>query len=156
MSDKENKEENNDLKSTGSSYSTPLIVKALANMMVGGPLITLPNIILSSDKKKSIAEEKTELMKELSKIDADPEIFDSLLTNELNRKLKVNFGIAFLILTCLFTIASYAIVICDSIFNWGISEIAITALIIETPIQFIGLLYIIARNLFPQSKLNSN
>ncbi|MNG22419.1 hypothetical protein D3C84_1069010 [compost metagenome] len=90
-------------------------------------------------------------MRELAKLDVDPETFDTLLTNELDRKLKVNFGIAFLVLTCLFTVASYAIVILDAIYNWGISEIAITALIIETPIQFIGLLYIIARNLFPQA-----
>jgi len=90
-------------------------------------------------------------MRELAKLDVDPETFDALLTNELDRKLKVNFGAAFLVLTCLFTVASFALVILDSIYSWSISEIAITALIIETPIQFIGLLYIIARNLFPQS-----
>jgi hypothetical protein len=37
----------------------------------------------------------------------------------------------------------------------GISDVAITALIVETPIQFIGLLYIIVRNLFPQRQMAS-
>ncbi len=136
---------------TISKITTPLLAKAAANIISGSSLIQFPDIVLSSEKKKSLAEEKTELMKELAKLDVDPETFDTLLTNELDRKLKVNFGIAFLALTCLFTVASFAIVILDAIYNWGISEIAITALIIETPIQFIGLLYIIARNLFPQS-----
>jgi hypothetical protein len=136
---------------TISKITTPLLAKAAANIISGSSLIHFPDIVLSGEKKKSLAEEKTELMKELAKLDVDPKTFDTLLTNELDRKLKVNFGVAFLILTCLFTIASYAIVILDSIYSWGISEIAITALIIETPIQFIGLLYIIARNLFPQS-----
>lgn len=136
---------------TISKITTPLLAKAAANIISGSSLIHFPDIVLSSAKKKSLAEEKTELMKELAKLDVDPETFDTLLTNELDRKLKVNFGVAFLVLTCLFTIASYAIVILDSVYKWGISEIAITALIIETPIQFIGLLYIIARNLFPQS-----
>lgn len=139
---------------SGTSFSAPLLAKAVANIIAGSSIITFPDIVLSSDKKKSIAEEKTELMKELAKLDVDPETFDSLLTNELDRKLKVNFWVAFLVLTCLFTTASYAIVIFDAIYDLGISEIAITALIIETPIQFIGLLYIIARNLFPQLEAN--
>lgn len=136
---------------TISKLTTPLLAKAAANIILGSSLIHFPDIVLSREKKRSLAEEKTELMKELAKLDVDPETFDTLLTNELDRKLKVNFGVAFLVLTCLFTVASYAIVILDSVYEWGISEIAITALIIETPIQFIGLLYIIARNLFPQS-----
>lgn len=131
--------------------TTPLLAKAAANIISGSSFITFPNLVLSSEKKKTLAEEKTELMKELAKIDVDPEVLDSLIANELDRKLKVNFGWAFLILTCLFTIASYSIVILDAFYLWGISEVAITALIIETPIQFIGLLYIIARNLFPQN-----
>lgn len=130
-----------------SEISTPMLARAAANIILGSSFISLP----STEKKKTLAEEKTELMKELAKLDVDPEIFDRLLANELDRKLKVNFGMAFLVLTCLFTITSYAIVILDSVYKWGISEVAITALIIETPIQFIGLLYIIARNLFPQS-----
>jgi hypothetical protein len=132
--------------------STPLLVKAVANIITGSSTFPLNKITFTSKGKKSLIKEKTELLKELSKIDVDPETFDTLLTNELDRKLKVNFGIAFLCLTCLFTIASYAIVILDAVYEWGISDIAITALIIETPIQFIGLLYIIARNLFPQAK----
>lgn len=148
--------ENSTSSQIGTSFSAPLIAKAVANIIAGSSFITFPDIVLSSEKKKSLTEEKTELMKELAKLDVDPETFDALLTNELDRKLKVNFGVAFLVLTCLFTIASYAIVIFDAILDWGISEIAITALIIETPIQFIGLLYIIARNLFPQSNASKS
>lgn len=160
MSDQGKGEDNkprqeNEVKSVlGTSFSAPLIAKAVANIIAGSSIIALPEIVFSREKKKSIAEEKAELMKELAELDVDPETFDALLTNELDRKLKVSFGVAFLILTCLFTAASYAIVILDAIYDWGISEIAITALVIETPIQFIGLLYIIARNLFPQSEAN--
>lgn len=138
---------------SGTSFSAPLIAKAVANIIAGSSFVAFPDFILSSERKKSLAEEKTELMKELAELNVDPETFDALLTNELDRKLKLNFGVAFLVLTCLFTIASYAIVVCDAIYDWGMSEVAITALVIETPIQFIGLLYIIARNLFPQSEV---
>jgi hypothetical protein len=108
-------------------------------------------------KKRSIAERKTKLVKELIESGIDPVAFDVLISNEINRRLKIRFGLAFLLLTFLFTAASYSIVIFDGIYGWQISEVAITALIIETPIQFIGLLYIIARNLFPQrTEENSN
>ncbi len=103
-----------------------------------------------SEPTKSAEERKIEIVKQLLESDIDPGMFDVLLQNEVDRRLKVQFGVTFLILTFLFTTASYAIIILDSIFQWNISEVAITALIIETPIQFIGLLYIIARNLFPQ------
>lgn len=104
-----------------------------------------------AERRKSIEERKIEIVKQLLESDIDPGLFDVLLQSEVDRRLKVRFGVTFLILTFLFTTASYAIVILDGIYKWNISEIAITALIIETPIQFIGLLYIIARNLFPQS-----
>ncbi len=108
-----------------------------------------------AEKKRTIAEEKAKLVKELIESGIDPAAFDVLISNEINRKLKVQFGIAFLVLTFLFTAASYSIVIFDGVKQWNISEVAITALIIETPIQFIGLLYIIARNLFPH-RINEN
>jgi hypothetical protein len=128
--------------------------KILASYMVPSTssltsdLITLFSSTARAEKK-SLEEEKHNLVKELLKSDIDPVSFDVLLSNEINRRLKVRFGIAFLLLTLIFTATSYAIVVFDGIFDWGISDIAITALIIETPIQFIGLLYIIARNLFP-------
>ena len=105
----------------------------------------------AKERKKTVEEQKHILVKQLLESDIDPVAFDVLLSNEINRRLKVQFGVAFLVFTLLFTVASYAIVILDGIYDWGISEIAITALIIETPIQFVGLLYIIARNLFPNS-----
>ncbi|CAK8719401.1 hypothetical protein KKHLCK_08575 [Candidatus Electrothrix laxa] len=104
--------------------------------------------------RKNLEEKKIDIIKQLLESDIDPQLFDVLIQNEVDRRLKVRFGITFLVLTFLFTTASYAIVICNGIFKWNISETAIAALIIETPIQFIGLLYIIARNLFPQSGSN--
>ena len=102
------------------------------------------------ERQKTVTEELTVRVKALIEAGIDPVAFDVLISNELNRKLKVQFGKIFLFLTFLFTAASYSIVILDGIYKWNISQVAITALIIETPIQFIGLLYIIARNLFPQ------
>lgn len=107
-------------------------------------------------KTKSLEQEKHALVKQLLESDIDPAAFDVLLSNEINRRLKVRFGIAFLVLTSLFTASSYAIVVLDGIYKWNISEAAITGLIIETPIQFAGLLYIIARNLFPSTAGDNN
>jgi hypothetical protein len=104
------------------------------------------------EKPRTMAEEKVALVKELIESGIDPAAFDVLISNEINRRLKIQFGVAFLVLTVLFIAASYSIVILDGIHQWKISQVAITALIIETPIQFIGLLYIIARNLFPQRR----
>jgi len=103
------------------------------------------------ERKKTMEEKKVDLVKSLLESGIDLAIFDSLITNEINRRLKIRFGITFLIFTFIVTIASYMIVIFDAIYKWGISQVAITALIIEIPIQFIGLLYIIAKNLFPVS-----
>jgi hypothetical protein len=128
-----------------------LILESAARVaadLIVGP--AFPSINIRWPQRKSVEEQKTALVKELLEAGIDPLVFDSLLSNEIDRRLKVRFGIAFLTLTLLFTAASYVIVILNAIYNWGIPTVAITALIIETPIQFIGLLYIIARNLFPQ------
>jgi hypothetical protein len=109
----------------------------------------VPKSKTKDDKKKSMEEKKVELVKSLVDSGIDLKIFDSLITSEINRRLKIRFGITFLIFTFLVTVASYLIVILDAVYKWGISQVAITALIIEIPIQFIGLLYIIAKNLFP-------
>jgi len=106
--------------------------------------------------RKSLDEEKIGIVKQLLESNIDPQIFDVLIQSEVDRRLKVRFGVTFLVLTFLFTTASYAIVILDGIYKWNISKVAITALIIETPVQFIGLLYIIARNLFPQTGSESD
>ncbi|HEX6189068.1 MAG TPA: hypothetical protein VFZ40_13400 [Pyrinomonadaceae bacterium] len=125
--------------------------RAVADLMVGS---TFTPIRIYWPRRKSVEEQKTTLVKELLEAGIDPLVFDSLLSNEIDRRLKVRFGVAFLTLTLVFTAASYAIVVLNSIYEWGISDVAITALIIETPIQFIGLLYIVARNLFPQPEEN--
>lgn len=138
---------------------TSALAKAVVNAMplvgsFGGALSTLSTSKLSSaerkEKHETMAEEQTALVKELIDSGIDPVAFDVLMSNEMNRRLKLQFGMAFLGLTTLFTAASYSIVILNGVYTWNISEVAITSLIIETPIQFIGLLYIIARNLFPE------
>jgi hypothetical protein len=135
--------------------STYLLIKYLIDSLSARPNALIYSQIFSlfsdkaKQKKKSLEQEKHLLVKQLLESDIDPVAFDVLLSNEINRRLKVKFGMAFLILTLFFTSVSYAIVILDGIYKWGISDIAITALVIETPIQFVGLLYIIARNLFP-------
>lgn len=140
--------------------STYNVAKSLVDVLE--PEIKLPFVsfkLWGKNKKeivqKSLEEKKLELVKELSKAEINPEMFDLIISNEIDRRLKVRFGTVFLILTFLFTTASYSIVVFDGIFKWNISQVAITALIIETPIQFVGLLYIIARNLFPQTEIDS-
>ena len=125
-----------------SELSATLIVEALLGKSDG---------LASLWKKdsKSIEEKKVQLIKELTDSGIDPDAFDVLISKEIDRRLKVQFGITFLIFTFIFTAMSSGIVITDGLLGLGISEIAVTALVIETPIQFIGLLYIIARNLFP-------
>jgi hypothetical protein len=98
-----------------------------------------------------IRKRQVDLLQTLSQAGIDPSLFDLMLSNELDRTLKKQFGVAFLTATIFFTLLSFAVIILNSAQKWGISDTAITALVIETPIQFIGLLYIIARNLFPQS-----
>ena len=79
----------------------------------------------------------------------DPETLNQHRDSEFNRNMKSSFGIAFLLITIGFTSLSYYIVVFNVTNNWKIPDAAITALVIEAPIQFIGLLYIIAKNLFP-------
>lgn len=106
-------------------------------------------------RRETIQELTTALVTKLAAAGVDPLLFDSMVSNEINRRMKVQFGITFLIFTFFFTTVSYAIVVLDGIYKWGIAPGAITALIIETPLQFVGLLFIIARNLFPQPNNSS-
>ena len=101
--------------------------------------------------RDDLANQQVALLRELSANKIDPQLFDLFISNELDRSLKRKFAMRFFVATLAFTLLSYLIIVLNSVYNWGISQIAITALIIETPLQFIGLLYIIARNLFPQS-----
>jgi hypothetical protein len=79
----------------------------------------------------------------------DPVIFSILVTNETNMRLKKNFGIAFIIITCLFTLISYGIIVAASIWDWKMPPAALTALIVQAPLQMVGILFVMARNLFP-------
>ena len=79
----------------------------------------------------------------------DPLIFDILVSNEYNRQLKKNFGIAFVGITCAFTVVSYGIIVLSAVYEWKLPTAAITALVVQAPLQMIGILYIMAKNLFP-------
>jgi len=130
--------------------------EALANVIVKSLTVDTPSwSFINShreERRKDMEEYKLALVKQMMKSGVDPTLFDIQLSNDSDRRLKVFFGKSFLILTSLFTSVSYLLIVLNSICNWGIPKYAITALIIETPIQFIGLLYIIARNLFPQKE----
>jgi hypothetical protein len=104
----------------------------------------------SAEHEREIRQGQIELLRSLSQAGIDPQLFDLVVSNELDRTLKKQFGNAFLAATLAFTAVSFAVIIFNSIYRWGISDMAITALIVEVPLQFIGLLFIIARNLFPQ------
>jgi len=124
------------------------VVKQLLRHQPTGSLTSRSEL---TGERKTTEQEKADLVKDLLKSGIDPALFDSLLSNEINRTLKVRFGAFFLVITFVFTAASYIIVILNSVFQWKISDVAITSLIIQAPIQLIGLLYIVARNLFPGS-----
>jgi len=149
-----------DKKATEGTPSSPdvmaspsiLLVKAVSNLLFdyGRPILPID---LAQGKKKeerqSLEQQKAALVKQLVESKIDPQLFDSLLSNEIDRRLKTRFGVAFVTITVFFTAASYLVVVLNAICKWGISEVAISALIIQAPIQLIGLLFIIARNLFP-------
>jgi len=56
---------------------------------------------------------------------------------------------AFVGITCAFTIVSYAIIVLSAVYEWKLPTAAVTALVIQAPLQMIGILYIMAKNLFP-------
>ena len=124
-----------------------LVIEELAKAMVGN--------LFGGERRRQKAQEIREnqliLLRTLTEAGIDPHLFDLMLSSELDRNLKKQFGVAFLVATVFFTLLSYGVIVFNAIDKWGITDIAITALIVETPIQFIGLLYIIARNLFPQA-----
>ncbi|QDV81240.1 hypothetical protein TBK1r_01550 [Stieleria magnilauensis] len=99
--------------------------------------------------RKRVQDKRLETLKELSDLSIDPEVFDTMLSNELNRQLKHRFAVGFLILAVAFSSISYLIVVADAIWKLGIPTSVLVALLVQTPIQLIGLLHIIARNLFP-------
>lgn len=125
--------------------------KAVAELFVGSKSLFSIGFHLE-EKATTLEQAKTELVANLVAAGIDPVLFDTLLSNEIDRRLKTRFGITFVVLTFIFTVGSYAIVVLNGPMKLDIPTTAITGLIIETPIQFVGLLYIIARNLFPYSQ----
>lgn len=146
----------------GTSYAVSAAAKATAELVFrqAPPILArlfpfpfgyLYSRLLPPEPNKTIEQEKTELVSQLLVAGIDPLLFDVLLANEIDRRLKTQYGVAFVVLTCVFTAASYALIALNARWGLGISDLAMTGLIIETPIQFVGLLYIIARNLFPNA-----
>lgn len=131
-------------------------IKRLSKLLANSPYLSAfvaSDLVQGEPRASGTAGGKQlNLAERLKEAGIDIAQFDTLQSHELDRSLKRAFGAVFLILTTLFTAASYAIVVLNAALKWGVPEQSITALIVETPIQFIGLLYIIARNLFPQSR----
>mgnify|MGYP001006346631 CR=1 FL=1 len=151
----EEKSINKSLASAGSAIIT------LSEFNTPSVRYTLPELFSSrkrnerlkklDERANEILNNKVELFLKLKKSGIDEATFEKHLNNDLNRILKKQYGTRFFILTILFTLISYVVVILNSTCNWQIPEFAITALIIEIPIQFVGILAIVAKNLFPES-----
>lgn len=111
----------------------------------------LPGLRRKNDeKRKKYTEEIILLIKELNTVGISLDAFDKYLESEIDRKMKQKYGAIFLVFTFIFTSASFSIIILNSMLGWNISDIAITGLIIQIPVQFVGILLIIANNLFPK------
>jgi len=115
--------------------------------------INLGEIFSKRKREEAIAKRNEALLdffESLQNSGINPNTVQTYLNDELNRNLKKRYGNVLLIFTAFFSAVSLTIIILNSVFEWGISDIAITALIIELPIQLVGMLYIIVSNLFPK------
>jgi len=135
-------------------YSTSQSLSGIAPTYPAYSTHYTPSYTYTIEKPEPEASESAAPKKEESKTQpVDPVIFDILVTNETNLRLKKNFGIAFIVITCLFTLISYGIIVCASIWEWKIPSAALTALVVQAPLQMVGILYIMAKSLFPISEL---
>lgn len=110
--------------------------------------------IKSRTKNKTsdeLLKDKRDFIIDLKKHDIDISTLQQFLKAESDREMKEQYGIRFLFFAGVFSAISYFIICINDKWGLNIPKYAITALIIEVPIQFIGLLYIVARNLFPKS-----
>lgn len=101
----------------------------------------------SDNERKLLVEE---VLVKLKQLDIDPALWDRIVSNQVDRELKKKFGRVFILMAFFFTSLSYAVIIFNSILSWNIPETAMTALIIQAPLQLIGILLVMARNLFPE------
>jgi hypothetical protein len=127
----------------------------IMNAVSGGPPIINFNLgeVFSTKKQteriKEMQRDKIELFSKLRTEGIDQAAFEQHLNNEINRTLKKQYGSRFFFITFFFTVLSFSIVILNSILHWNIPDGAIIGLIIEIPIQFVGIMYIVAKHLFP-------
>lgn len=87
--DQEDKPTKKSPSTTDTSVLLASAARAMADIMVGS---TFPLIRLSWPQRKSVEAQKTALVKDLLEAGIDPLVFDSLLSNEIDRRLKVRFG----------------------------------------------------------------
>jgi hypothetical protein len=122
----------------GTSRAPPIISRLLVRALVDSSVtFSLPFITFTTRWFKTAKESddrntphiQFKLLQELTASGIDPRLFDLMLSNELDRNLKRQFGVAFFMATIFFTIGSFAVIILNSIFKWGISDLAITTLI---------------------------
>lgn len=140
-------------------YSTAQSLSSMGPTGATGPMLsgptgpasyTLPHYYSST---RPDAEGGDERKKEVQAV--NPVIFDILASSEINGQLKRNFGIAFIVITCVFTLISYGIIIFASIYDWKIPTAAFTALVIQAPLQMIGILYVMVRHLYPTATVQT-
>jgi len=105
--------ENNDKLSANASTELIKAATSVANIVFEG--FPLKFNFLIHREGKSLEDEKSDLVSKLLAAGIDPLVFDVLLSNEIDRRLKTRFGITFIILTSLFTAASYFIVVANGL-----------------------------------------
>jgi hypothetical protein len=140
-------------------YSTAQSLSGIAPTGPTGPVLSGPTgpLSFSPPQYYSYTRPEPEPNEEKKKgVQAvNPVIFDILASSEVNGRLKRSFGIAFIVITCLFTFVSYAIIIFASIYEWKIPAAAFTALVIQAPLQMIGILYVMAKHLYPTATVET-
>jgi hypothetical protein len=72
----------------------------------------------SDTAKLDVCEVQLKLLHDWTAAGIEPAPFDLMLSSELDRTLKKQFGVAFLLATIAFTAASYAVIIFNAVNKW--------------------------------------
>lgn len=87
--------------------------------------------------------------KQITKKQMEESVSTESIKDKTDRRLKIGFGIIFTFFTIVFTFISYAIIILNYQKHIGIPDYIIAGLVVKIPFEFIGILYIITRHLYP-------
>jgi hypothetical protein len=69
----------------------------------------------------NLRQEQLVLLQNLTLAGIDPRLFDLMLTTELDRNLKKQFGVAFLVTTVVFALLSYGVIVINSVLSTGLT-----------------------------------